>query len=927
MVGLVVSVYPNWLWFRNLTFASVFWTMLFGRVGLAAAIWMLVIIITSINLYAAQQFHSFSDHRSDSAGETPIFGINANDLLLAGILIVSFVIAYRGSALWDLVLRYLYQQPFGITDPIFSKDIGFYVFSLPFYIFTWEQLLVLFVFAALVTATWYVKEGGLEIVGKLVQDTPISLPKIIITENIRKHLLVLGGIIVLLIGWGYHLKVYGLLYSTGGPAFGASYTDVHVKIPTFRIAMVISFIWGLFIIYNAFKFNLKHLFISGVVWAGGILILTHGIPVLVQKVVVKPNELAKEAPFIAYNIEHTRKAYNLNNIKEVDFEANDTLSRETIKDHDVTIQNIRVWDERPLLQTYRQIQSIRLYYDFNNVDVDRYQIDNQYRQVMLSARELVVSQLPPQAKTWVNSHLIYTHGYGVAMSPVNEVTKEGLPRLWIKDLPPSIDIDLKIDRPAIYYGEKTDAYVLIKTQAKEFDFPRGDKNVYTDYEGKGGVPINSFFRRLMFAIEFMDPQILFTTYLLPDSRIMFSRRIDWRVDEIAPFLAYDRDPYMVVSEGKLFWILDAYTTSKMYPYSRRSKSRFRNRWLNYIRNSVKVVIDAYSGDVSYFIVDEQDPILKTYSHIFPHLFKPLDQMPADLKKHIRYPMDLFEIQAKTYSTYHMQDVQVFYNQEDLWESPYEIYGDNPQPMQPYYIIIKLPEGDKEEFLLMLPFTPSKKDNMIGWLAARSDLPNYGNLLVYKLPKEKLVYGPMQIEARVDQQTDISRELSLWDQKGSRVIRGNLLAIPVSGAFLYVEPIYLEAKQERQKSPAAAPPPSGSGKPAKGQPQRPPRPGTATTAALPELKRVIVALGNRVIMEENLEMALNRVLKAETTYGKEASTVAVETKETSDLGGLALQHYHKAKDFLRNGDWAGYGTELDQLEKILNQLSKKTEKKE
>ena len=927
MLGVVISVYPNLLWFRNLNFSSVFWTMLIGRFGLAAVIWLLVILVTSINLYTAQRFHSFSGHRTDSTDETPIFGINANALILAGILIVSFVIASRGSALWDMVLRYLYQQPFGTADPVFNKDISFYVFSLPFYIFTWEQLLVLFIFAGIVTIIWYVKEGGLEIVGKLAQDNTISLPKITITENIRKHLLILGGIIVLLIGWGYHLKVYGLLYSTQGPAFGASYTDVHVKIPTFRISMVISFIWGLFVVYNAFKFNLKHLFISGAVWVGGILILTYGIPVLVQKVVVKPNELAKEAPFIAYNIDHTRKAYNLDNIREVDFEANDTLSKETIKDHDATIQNVRIWDESPLLQTYRQIQSIRLYYDFNNVDVDRYQIDNQYRQVMLSARELVVNQLPRQAKTWVNSHLIYTHGYGVAMSPVNEVTREGLPRLWIKDLPPSIDIDLKIDRPEIYYGEKTDAYVLVKTSAKEFDFPRGDKNVYTDYQGKGGVPIKSFLRRLLFAIEFMDPQILFTTYLLPDSRIMFSRRIDWRVNAIAPFLAYDMDPYMVVSEGKLFWIQDAYTTSKMYPYSRRSKSPFRNRWLNYIRNSVKVVIDAYSGDVSYFVVDEQDPILKTYSNIYPNLFKPLDQMPADLKKHIRYPMDLFEIQVKTYSTYHMQDVQVFYNQEDLWEPPDEIYGDNPQQMKPYYIIAKLPEGDKEEFLLMLPFTPSKKDNMIGWLAARSDLPNYGNLLVYKLSKEKLVYGPMQIEARVDQQTDISRELSLWDQKGSRVIRGNLLVIPVGDAFIYVEPIYLEAKQERQRSQAAAPPPKPIGKLAKRQPQRLSRQGKATTAALPELKRVIVALGNRITMEETLEKALNLVLQAETTYRKEASTVAVETEETSDSLSLALEHYHKAKDYSRNGDWAGYGRELDQLEKILNQLSKKTEKKE
>ncbi|MBC8393418.1 MAG: UPF0182 family protein, partial [Deltaproteobacteria bacterium] len=427
---------------------------------------------------------------------------------------------------------------------------------------------------------------------------------------------------------------------------------------------------------------------------------------------------------------------------------------------------------------------------------------------------------PRRAQAWVNRNFIYPRGYGLPMGPENEHPSEGLPRLWIKDLPPYADIDLKVDRPEIYYGEKTNEYVLIRTSAKEFDFPKGDKNVYTSYQGKGGVPITSFIRRLVFAIEFLDPQILFTTYLGPESRIMYNRRIDWRVDTIAPFLAYDTDPYMVVSGGRLFWVQDAYTTSNMYPYSRRSKSRFKNRWLNYIRNSVKVVIDAYNGSVSYYMIDEKDPILKTYADIFPDLFRSFDEMPADLKKHIRYPKDLFEIQVNTYSKYHMQDVQVFYNQEDLWEPPDEMYGDNRQLMKPYYIIIKLPEEDKEEFLLMLPFTPSKKDNMIGWLSARCDLPHYGNLLVYKLSKDKLVYGPMQIEARVDQQTDISRELSLWDQKGSRVIRGNLLAIPVSDSFIYVEPIYLEAKQERQGSLQAAPPRQGSpsGQSEKGQPQ-------------------------------------------------------------------------------------------------------------
>jgi uncharacterized membrane protein (UPF0182 family) len=902
--------------------------MVLGRFGLATMIWLTMIIILSVNLYVAQRFHPVNEDKTTLIGGMPVSGKTLNTLILAAILIVSFVIASRGSEQWNTVLSYLNQQPFDSTDPIFSKDIGFYVFSLPFYMFVREELLILFLFAGLVTFIWYIKEGGLQIVGDflLAEEKPISMPKINITEKVGKHFLVLGAIIVLLIGWGYHLKLYSLLYSTQGPAFGASYTDINVKIPAYRILTGLSILWFIYLIYSVFRPKIKLLLLSGGIWLGAILVLANGLPILVQKFVVRPNELAKESPFIAYNIDFTRKAYNLNNIKEVNFEVDDKLSSEEIKNHDVTIQNIRVWDERPLLQTYRQIQSIRLYYDFNNVDVDRYMIDNRYRQVMLAARELVVNQLPTQAKTWVNRHLIYTHGYGLAMSPVNEVTSEGLPQLMIKDLPPAVDINLKIDRPEIYYGEKTDKYILIKTSAQEFDYPKGDKNVYANYEGKGGVPITSFMRRLLFAIEFQDPQILFTTYLGPESRIMYNRRIDRRVKAIAPFLAYDTDPYMVVSGGRLFWIQDAYTISNMYPYSTRSKSRFRNRKLNYIRNSVKVTIDAYDGNVTYYMIDKQDPILKTFSKVFPDLLRPFDEMPADLKKHIRYPQDLFEIQVNTFTKYHMQDVQVFYNQEDLWEPPDEMYGDNRQKMKPYYIIIKLPEEDKEEFLLMLPYTPSKKDNMIGWLAARSDLPHYGTLLVYKLSKEKLAYGPMQIEARIDQQTEISRELSLWDQRGSRVIRGNLLAIPVSNSFIYVEPIYLEAKQEGKDTAQSAAPQSG-GKSSKQQATRPPRQGTERTAALPELKRVIVALGSRVAMEENLDKALSRVLWDEGSRQKEVSPIIAESEETSDFGVLALKHYNNAKEYLREGDWAGYGRELEKLENILNRIANTTVDKE
>ncbi len=925
LLWAAISIYPNWLWFQNLNFAPVFWTMVLGKFGLATVIWLLLIIMLSVNLYAAQRFHPLSEQTTTEIGGMPVSGRTLNTVILAAILIVSFVIASSGSANWNMMLSYLNQQPFGSTDPVFNKDIGFYVFSLPFYTFVREELLVLFLFAGLVTAIWYLKNGGLQVIGEflLTENKPTGIPKIKLSEKVGKHLLVLGVFIVLLVAWGFHLKIYGLLYSTQGPAFGASYTDIHVKIPVYRALMVISFLWCMVIIYNIFRPRIKLLFITGAIWVGAILILAGGLPVLVQKIVVKPNELAKESPYIAYNIDYTRKAYNLNNIKEVDFEVNDTLSSEEIKDHDATIQNIRIWDERPLLQTYRQIQSIRLYYDFNNVDVDRYLIDNRYRQVMLAARELVVNQLPPQAKTWVNMHLIYTHGYGLAMSPVNEVTSEGLPQLMIKDLPPSVSIDLKIDRPEIYYGEKTSEYVLTRTSAKEFDFPKGDKNVYATYQGKGGVPINSFMRRLLYSIEFMDPQILLTTYLGPDSRIMYNRRIRQRVQAIAPFLAYDTDPYLVVSEGRLFWIQDAYTLSNMYPYSKRLKSPFMNRRLNYIRNSVKVIIDAYDGSVTYYMIDEKDPILKTYSKVFPALFKSFDEMPADLKKHVRYPYDLFDIQVNTYSTYHMQDVQVFYNQEDLWETPYEMYGDDRQKMKPYYIIAKMPKEDKEEFLLMLPYTPSKKDNMIAWLAARSDLPHYGKLLVYKLSKDKLAYGPMQIEARIDQQTEISRELSLWGQRGSRVIRGNLLAIPVGESFIYVEPIYLEAKQEEAQTASAA-----SGQPSSRKQQaKQPAKEIARTAALPELKRVIVAIGNRVAMEETLDMALSRVLGAVAAHKKEVSPIMPETGKTSDLGALALEYYNNAKDYLQQGDWAGYGRELEKLENILKQLSKTSEDKE
>jgi uncharacterized membrane protein (UPF0182 family) len=903
--------------------------MILSKFGFGFLVWLLLIFIVCLNLYIARRLNPGSGKdaviKATDGYASPLGLSNRalNTLLIALILILSLYVAAKGALRWDMVLRYFNQQPFGHMDPVFNKEIGFYIFSLPLYIYIQNGLSILFVLAVLITTAWYLKNGALQIEGDFSQleTGQASFPRINISPKALKHLVFLAGIIVLISAWGYYLKIYRLLYSTQGPAFGASYTDIHIKILAYRLLIVASLGFAVVLFLTAFKFRKKLFWIGGGTWIGAMLVFATGLPILVQKVVVKPNELAKESPYIAYNIEATRKAYNLNRIKEVPFEVKDTLSNEDIEQNDVTIQNIRIWDERPLLKTYRQIQSIRLYYDFNNVDVDRYVIDNQYRQLMLAARELDVNQLPPQANTWVNRHLIYTHGYGLASSPVNEVTSEGLPYLFIKDLPPSYHPDLKIGRPEVYYGERTAEYVLVRTKAKEFDYPKGDKNVEAVYEGEGGVPITSFFRKLLYAIEFLDPQILFTTYLTPESRIMYKRRIARRTRLIAPFLDYDSDPYMVVTEGKLYWIQDAYTTSDMYPYSLRSYGHFENKAVNYIRNSVKVTVDAYNGNVCFYMMDEKDPILQTYLSIFPDLFKPFSEMPDDLKKHIRYPKDLFKIQVGTYAKYHMEDIQVFYNQEDLWQAPDELYGDSRQQMEPYYIIIKLPKEEKEEFLLMLPFTPSSKDNMIGWLAARCDLPDYGNLLVYKLPKEKLVYGPMQIEARVDQQTEISRELSLWGQRGSRVIRGNLLAIPLGDTFIYVEPVYLEAKQEQSEALPVATPQTrrftrspGQGASLQGD--------RSKAASLPELKRVIAAFGNRLVMEEDLDKALSSIL-GEQVFSKQkesTSTTALPAGGASSLGARALEHYNKAKEHLRNGNWAGYGKELENLEGLLKEMA-------
>ncbi len=913
------SIYPDWLWFQNFGFGSVFSTMLVSKILIGFAAAMVFLLAVGINYYWARFYVRKTHPTAGRKGGISLEGLPISEQTVsraigAFLIIVAVMIGSAASTKWDMILRYFHPKAFGISDPVFGKDLVFYVFSLPFFLFLKSWLTGFLVVSGMVALLVYNRGNLIHMEAAFIQAPERDVrpaAKLTIDPSVKKHLSILGILIIAIVIWGYWLKVYQLMYSTKGPAFGASYTDIHVQIMAYRILMAVL---GAFAVLLGANIILKKrgLVISGLAATIGAMVLAGSIvPYLVQKIVVKPNELEKERPYIARNIENTRRAYNLDKIQEKDFIVDESLTMADIMKNRSTIENIRIWDERPLKETYQQLQSIRLYYDFSGVDVDRYMLDGQYRQVTLSAREISVDQLSLQRRTWVNRHLVYTHGYGLALNPVNVVTEEGLPDLRVKDLPP-VSRGIPVTRPEIYYGESTKYYVIVRTKEREFDYPKGDRNVYATYEGEGGVLVSSFMRRLLFAVYFRSPEILFTRYLTHESRIMFYRLIDARVKRIAPFLRFDRDPYLVIADGQLFWIVDAYTTTAMYPYSSRMKTE-TVLGINYIRNSVKAVVNAYTGKVDFYVIDPTDPIIQSFMDIFPALFRPIEEMPDSLKMHIRYPKDLFEIQAAMYRSYHMQDVQVFYSQEDLWEIPNELYADTQQKMEPYYIIIKLPGEKREEFLLMLPFTPSKKANMIAWLAARSDMPNYGHLLVYKLPKDKLSFGPMQVEARVDQQTDISRELTLWGQKGSRVIRGNLMAIPIEQAFLYVEPVYLQASQESGEP--VEPAPGQMRRSARSQLKKP-----TGSVALPELKRVIVAYGDEVVMKESLSSALDAIFGGMKPFKEPLVGEEVVKESIQDLASAALDHYRTAQEYLKAGDWAGYGQALEKMERLLEEIA-------
>ena len=883
VIGRVTRLLVDWLWFSSVGHVGVFWTILDARVLLFVAVFAASAVTIAVSGFLAHRYaRRFGPIHAGPVSSTVAFEVIdelANEVapripwryaIAGATVLLALLIAAGEVSNWDIVLRFLYQVPFGERDPIFGNDIGFYLFSLPVYVALKNWLLQVLFGSTVVAGAVYGLRG----------DLATGKPPRVLSRAAATHGSALLGLFFLVKAGSFWLDRFLLLYGDNGVVVGASYTDIHVELPVLWLliglaigASVVSWANMRWRSYRIPAAALLLVFGSSVVFA---VIY----PAMFQRFYVKPSELKLETPYIEHNIALTRKAYGLAQIAVRPFAAQQGLNLASLQSNRATIENIRLWDLQPLMDTYAQLQEIRTYYRFLSVDIDRYWLDAGYRQVMLSARELDTAMLPANAQTWVNLHLLFTHGNGVVMSPVTEKSTEGLPSLYLQDIPPVSNGGPAIREPRLYFGQGVQGYVIVKGSVPEFDYPQGKENVYAAYSGHDGIGIGSTARRILFAWQLGDPNILLTSYITDKSRILLHRNIEERVRTVAPFLDFDHDPYLVVSNGRLFWILDAYTTSNWFPYSQPATGD----GTNYIRNAVKVVVDAYNGTVEFFVSDPVDPILRTYQRIFPGLFRPLDAMPQDLRQHIRYPEDLFLIQAQLYRTYHMDAPEVFYNREDLWQFPRELAGidagNTPgAQMTPYYMIMRLPGEQRAEFVLLLPMVPSQRENMIAWLAARCDPSEYGKLIVYTFPKDKLVYGPFQIEARIQQNTEISQQISLWNQMGSRVIRGHLVVVPIENSILYVSPLYLRA--------------------ASGQ--------------LPELKRVIAAYGERVVMQETLAQALAALFE-ETSPATPKSSGTADTRARE-----ALAHYNRALERLKAGDWSGFGLELDALRPLLESL--------
>jgi uncharacterized membrane protein (UPF0182 family) len=903
VLGRVGDALIDWLWFSSIGYVGIFWTLFTTRALLflavfalsAGALWLSGgLALRFAGKPAAWPLRTAFGRRGPQT-TVELIGYAGSHapwrILVAGAAVVlGLLTASIELSNWDVVLGLLYQVPYGESDPVFGKDIGFYLFSLPAYSALANWLLLLLLFSAALAGAVYWAHGDIDL-----DQQPRRLSPAVVT-----HASALLGLFFVLKAGSYFLDRYLLLYSDNGVVVGASYTDLHVRLPGLWLLIGLAAAGAIASAVNLWRRNWRIPAAALALLFGSSFVFYLLVPAFFQRLYVKPNELQLETPYIARNIALTRQAYNLHRLSVKPFPAEEGLSLASLEANRATVDNIRLWDWQPLSDTYAQLQEIRTYYKFLDIDIDRYRLGGTYQQVMLSARELEPSLLPSNAQTWVNLHVLFTHGNGVVMSPVTQKNAEGLPIFYLHDIPPVATGGPAVREPRVYFGQSRERYAIVKGSTPEFDYPKGKDNVYAAYDGADGVAIGDPAWRSLFSWYYSDPNILLSDYVTEQSRILLHRNIQDRVRTIAPVLRLDHDPYIVVSGGRLFWMQDAYTTSDWFPYAQPSSAG----GLNYIRNSVKVVIDAYNGTVDFYVSEPGDPLIQTWQRVFPGLFKPLAAMPADLQQHIRYPEDLFFIQAQLYRAYHMDTPEVFYNREDLWQLPRQHTGigvdntgsiggvgpgmrDVPR-MAPYYMIMRLPGEARAELVLMLPMAPSQRENMIAWLAARCDPPDYGKVVVYEFPKDKLVYGPFQIEARIQQNTDISQQISLWNQMGSRVIRGHLLVVPIENSILYVSPLYLRA----------------------------------ATGQLPELKRVIAAYGDRVVMEETLGAALAALFKETAPpAGPAAADATAHAGPTNARAREALAHYDRAIEYLKAGDWAGFGAELEALRPLLQSLGR------
>jgi len=881
MTKSMVGVYTDWLWFGEVGFGQIFLGILGTRLALAVGAFVVAFAVLHANVRLAQRsmgIREFTVYGPRGARTVAFDMASLKPLFLIGSLVVAGLLASYAGAQWDIWLMSRNAVRFGTSDPILGYDIGFYIFHLPFLEALLNFSLVTVLFAGLGVGVAHFASQNLFL------DPGRGL---MLSLGARRHLSVLISILFLLLAFRAWLGLSQLLLSPSGIVYGASYVDVHAGLRVQWALVVMALAGAVLALWQMRTARYWPLLAAG----GGYLAIAlagQGYGIALQRLVVAPNEQVTETPYIRHSIAATRVGFALDKVEERQLSGEATLTAADIERNRATFDNVPLWNEQPLLDTFAQLQEIRTYYDFASVDNDRYVIDGEYRQIMLSAREMNSEALP--SATWINERLTFTHGYGLTLGPVNQVTPEGLPVLFIKDLPLSSSVDLKVDQPAIYFGELSNDHVFVSTGTAEFDYPKGDDNVFGRYEGKGGIPVDNLLRRLLFAIRFGSPDVLFSPNLTTGSRVLMYRRIAERVRRIAPFLTYDPDPYLAISDGRLVWVQDAYTTSTRYPYSTPSVGG-----INYIRNSVKVTIDAYDGNVVFHLVDPNDPVAATLAKVFPDLFRPLADMPDDLRNRLRYPQGIFGIQASMFATFHMTSPDTFYNREDQWDIPSLDAPAGAAPMSPYYTIMKLPGGKSAEFIQMLPYTPRQKDNLAAWMVARSDGDNYGQLIVFQLPKQTVVFGPRQIAARISQDEVIAPQITLWDQQGSEVIQGTLLVIPIEESLVYIRPLYLRAAGGR----------------------------------IPELKRVIVAYRNRIVMEESLDVALAKLFPGSGGARSTAPVARVQAgippdtaaraATTGELAAEARRHYRQAMQAQRAGDWALYGEEVKKLGEVLDRL--------